>query len=75
MPFFHWEIKQNPMQNAAFQFKNYNPKLAFHPLKGNTAQFSIERSVQLTQLGALDMTLMFLRPLKKATFSISYFLS
>lgn len=49
--------------------KTVNPKLAFHTLKGSTAQFSIERSVQLTQMGASDMTLMLLVPFKKATFS------
>lgn len=49
--------------------KTVNPKLAFHTLKGSTAQFRIERSVQLTQMGASDMTLMLLVPFKKGTFS------
>lgn len=55
--------------------KTVNPKLAFHTLKGSTAQFSIERSVQLTQMGASDMTLILLAPFKKATFQILFFLS
>ena len=54
--------------------KTVNPKLAFHTLKGSTAQFSIERSVQLTQMGASDTTLMLLEPFKKATFSDIIFL-
>lgn len=49
--------------------KTVNPKLAFHTLKGSTAQFSIERSLQLTQMGASDVTLMLLVSFKKATFS------
>lgn len=53
--------------------KTVNPKLAFHTLKGSTAQFSIERSVQLTQMGASDMTLMLLVLFKKATFFRYYF--
>lgn len=55
--------------------KTVNPKLAFHTLKGSTAQFSTERSVPLTQMGASDMTLMLLVPLKRATFSHLIFLS
>lgn len=55
--------------------KTVNPKLASPTLKGNTAQFSVERSVPLTQMGASDMTLMLLVPLKKATFSRLIFLS
>ena len=55
--------------------KTVNPKLAFHTLKGSTAQFSIERSVPLTQMAAADMTLMLLVPLKKATFTHLIFLS
>lgn len=48
--------------------KTVNPKLAFPTLKGSTAQFSTERSVQLTQMGASDMTVMLLLPFKKAAF-------
>lgn len=55
--------------------KTVNPKLAFHTLKGSIAHFSIERSVPLTQMGASDMALMLLVPLKKATFSHLIFLS
>lgn len=73
--FFHWKLNKIPCKMQPSSSKTVNPKLAFHTLKGSTAQFSIERSVPLTQMAAADMTLMLLVPLKKATFSHLIFLS
>lgn len=74
MPFFTGKLNKIPCKMQPSSSKTVNPKLAFHTLKGSTAQFSIERSVQLTQMGASDMTLMLLGPFKKATFADIIFL-
>ena len=69
MPFFTGKLNKIPCKMQPSSSKTVNPKLAFHTLKGSTAQFSIERSVQLTQMGASHMTLMLPVPFKKATFA------
>lgn len=68
MPFFSGKLNKIPCKMQPSSSKTVNPKLAFHTLKGSTAQFSIERSVQLSQMGASHMTLMLPMPFKKATF-------